>query len=152
MHRTSSFFAIVSLVIVALPACSDEDTVLALNFTVRQSASGARTLAVSVTQPGQSPVETTVDVATKESDAGIVLKNTTFFERIVLPAGYTEAEASVQVVAKDASGAQVGMGSATVGIRPAGAVAGYVTLGEDPKMPPEMKPEMNSTDAGAAAN
>jgi hypothetical protein len=118
-----------------LSSCSDQDTVLALNVTLRQSASSARTLEVSVTQPGQSAVATTVTIATKATDAGTVLKSDKFFERIILPEGYSESEASVTVVAKDAAGADVGTGTATVSVLPAEAFAGYVTLGEDPPPP-----------------
>jgi hypothetical protein len=121
----------------ALSGCSDGDTVLALNVTLRQSATSARTLVVSITQPGQSEVGANVTIATKETDAGLVLKNNTFFERITLPSGYTEAEANIEVVAKDSAGADVGRATASVGILPTEAVAGFITLGEDP--PPAAK-------------
>lgn len=119
-----------------LIGCNDGDTVLALNVTLKPSATSARTLAVSITQPGQSALDTTVTIATKQTDAGTVLKNNSFFERITLPASYTDAEASVRVVAKDMAGTEVGAATAMVGVRPTEAVAGFVTIGEDP--PPAM--------------
>ena len=121
-----------TLLCAPVAGCSDSDTILALNVTLKPTATSARTLAVSITQPGQSAVDTTVTIATKETDAGIVLKSDKFFERITLPEGYTDAEASVKVVAKDMAGAEVGTATATVAVRPAEAVAGFVTIGEDP--------------------
>ena len=121
-----------SLLCAPVLGCSDDETILALNVTLKPTATRARTLAVSITQPGQTALDTTVTIATKETDAGTVLKNDKFFERITLPASYTDAEASVKVVAKDMSGAEVGSATATVGVRPAEAVAGFVTIGEDP--------------------
>lgn len=121
-----------SLLCAPVAGCSDNDTILALNVTLKPTATSARTLAVSITQPGQSAVDTTVTIATKETDAGVVLKSDKFFERITLPEGYTDAEASVRVVAKDMAGAEVGTATATVAVRPAEAVAGFVTIGEDP--------------------
>ncbi|HET8935459.1 MAG TPA: hypothetical protein VFN67_18555 [Polyangiales bacterium] len=123
---------IASMLCAPIAGCSDGDTILALNVTLKPTASSARTLAVSITQPGQSALDTTVTIATKETDAGIVLKSDKFFERITLPASYTEAEASVRVVAKDMGGAEVGSATAMVGVLPAEAVAGFVTIGEDP--------------------
>jgi hypothetical protein len=121
---------------IAVMACADGDTILALNVTLKPTATSARTLAVTITQPGQSAVDTTVTIATKQTDAGTVLKSDKFFERITLPESYTEAEASVKVVAKDMAGAEVGSATAMVGVLPAEAVAGFVTIGEDP--PPAM--------------
>lgn len=132
----------------ALSSCSDGDTVLALNVTLRPTAQSARSLAVNITQPGQSAVDTTVAIATKETDAGLVPANNMFFERITLPASFSDATASVTVVAKDEAGADVGMASAMVTVRPAGAVAGYVTLGEDP---PPTPPPTEGVDAGTPA-
>lgn len=123
---------LVSLLCAGVAGCGDEDTILALNVTLKPTATSARTLAVSITQPGQSTFDTTVTIATKETDAGVVLKSDKFFERITLPASYTDAEASVKVVAKDMGGAEIGTATATVAVRPAEAVAGFVTLGEDP--------------------
>ena len=130
----------------ALSGCGDGDTVLALNVTLLQSAQSARTLAVNITQPGQTAVDTTVTIATKQTDAGPVLANNTFFERITLPEGYTDAMASVTVVAKDPAGADVGMATAMVEVRPAEAVAGFVTLGEDP---PPTPPPAEGSEAAA---
>ena len=136
----------------ALSGCSDGDTVLALNVTLRQSAQTARSLAVNITQPGQSGLDTTVTIATKQTDAGPVLANNTFFERITLPASYSDALASVTVVAKDPAGADVGTATAMVEVRPAEAVAGFVTLGEDPPPTPPPPPAAGpGVDAGAPA-
>jgi hypothetical protein len=143
LHHLRAFspFILVSLMSAALCSCSDGDTVLALNVKLNQSASSARTLAVNITQAGQSALDTTVTIATKETDAGTVVKNNTFFERITLPSSYTEAEVSVHVVAKDSAGKEVGSASGMMGVRPNEAIAGYITLGEDPPPP-------DPTDAG----
>lgn len=148
--RAISFSTLFSLLAAGLCGCSDGDTVLALNVTLRQSASSARTLAVNVTQPGQSALDTTVTVATKTTDAGVVPANNMFFERITLPASYTDALANVTVVAKDETGADVASATAMVEVRPAEAVAGFVTLGEDPPPTPP-PPAMEGMDAGTTA-
>jgi hypothetical protein len=122
----------------ALSGCGGGDTVLALNVTLRKSAESARTLAVNVTQPGQSALVTTLTVKTKQTDAGVVPANTAFYERITLPESYIDATASVTVTAKDESGADVGTATAMVDVHAAEAVAGWVTLGEDP--PPAAAP------------
>jgi hypothetical protein len=134
--RAISWSTFIFITGAALSGCGDGDTVLALNVTLRKSAQTARTLAVNITQPGQSGLDTTVTIATKETDAGLVAANNTFFERITLPASYTDSLASVTVVAKDPAGADVGTATAMVEVRPAEAVAGFVTLGEDPPPPP----------------
>jgi membrane-associated protease RseP (regulator of RpoE activity) len=126
-----------------LAGCGDSDTILALNVELRQSATSARSLVVNVTQPGQSAFQATVAIATKQTDAGIELKSNKFFERLTLPASYSDLEATVSVVAKDMAGADVGTATSMVGVRPAEAVAGYVTIGEDP-------PPMPAPDAAAA--
>ena len=74
-----------SLLCAPVLGCSDDETILALNVTLKPTATSARTLAVSITQPGQTALDTTVTIATKETDAGTVLKNDKFFERITLP-------------------------------------------------------------------
>lgn len=124
------------LCVLCFAGCSDADTVLALNVSLRQSAMTARTLAVNVTQPGQPALDTTVVVATKQTDAGLVPANNAFFERITLPESYTDALASVTVVARDEAGADVGSATAMVEVQAAGAVASFVTLGEDPPPAP----------------
>jgi hypothetical protein len=125
----------------ASASCNDGDTVLALNTKLLKSASSARTLAVSITQPGQSEFSTTLTIETKETDAGTVLKKDTFFHRIVLPESFTDAEASVRVVAKDAAGADLGEATGKIALRPAEAIAGYVSIGEDPPPPAETEDE-----------
>ena len=133
--RAISLSTVISLVASLLCSCSGGDTVLALNVTLRQSAKTARTLAVNVAQPGQSALDTTVTVKTKQTDAGVVPANDTFFERITLPESYTDAVTSVTVTAKDEAGADVGAATAMVDVHSAEAVAGFVTLGEDPPAP-----------------
>jgi len=139
----------------ALSGCSDGDTVLALNVTLLKSAQTARSLAVNIAQPGQSGVDTTVTIATKPSDAGPVPANNMFFERITLPSSFTDAMATVTVVAKDPAGLDVGTATAMVEVRPTEAVAGFVTLGEDPPPTPPTPPAppapADGQDAGAAA-
>jgi hypothetical protein len=143
--RAISWSTFIFITGAALSGCGDGDTVLALNVTLRKSAETARTLAVNITQPGQSGLDTTVTIATKQTDAGPVLANNTFFERITLPEGYTDALASVTVIAKDPAGADVGTATAIVEVRPAEAVAGFVTLGEDP--PPTPAPAEAAAEA-----
>lgn len=133
--RALSLATFISLVASLLCSCSDGDTVLALNVTLRQSAKTARTLAVTVAQPGQSALDTTVTVKTKQTDAGVVPESDAFFERISLPESYTDAVTSVTVIAKDETGAEVGSATAMVDVHAAEAVAGFVTLGEDPPPP-----------------
>lgn len=136
--RAISLFTFLCVVCAALFGCGDEDTVLALTVNLRQSAQPARTLAVNVAQPGQGAFDTTVTVATKQTDAGIVPANNSFFERITLPASFSDAVATVTVVAKDEAGADIATATAMVEIRPEEAVAGYVNVGEDP--PPAAAP------------
>jgi hypothetical protein len=133
-HRALHPLAVVSLL--SLFGCGSDETVLSLNVTLRQSASSARTLTVNITQPGQSAVDATIPIETKETDAGTVPKNTTFFHRIVLPDSYVEAQATGTVVAKDAEGADIATVTGMAMILPGETVAGYVTLGEDPPPPP----------------
>jgi hypothetical protein len=134
--RAISFLTFLCVVSAALFGCGDEDTVLALTVNLRQSAQTARTLAINVAQPGQGAFDTTVTVATEQTDAGIVPANDSFFERITLPASFSDALATVTVVAKDEAGADVATGTVMLEIRPEEAVAGYVYLGEDPPAAP----------------
>jgi hypothetical protein len=134
--RAISLSTFIGIVASGLCSCGDGDTVLALNVTLRQSAKTARTLAVNVMQPGQSALDTTVTVKTKQTDAGVVPENDMFFERITLPESFTDAVTSVTVTAKDQAGADIGTATAMVDVHAAEAVAGFVTLGEDPPPPP----------------
>jgi hypothetical protein len=115
----------------ALCACDGGDTVVALNVNFAPTASAARTIAVTITQSGQSATDSTLSLPTKDSDAGLVLKDTRFVQRITLPESYTDTQTTITVVAKDAAGATIDTGTANIDLRPNKAIAAFVTVGKD---------------------
>ena len=119
----------------ALCACDGGDTVVALNVNFAPTASAARTIAVNITQSGQSATDSTLTLPTKDSDAGLVLKDTRFVQRITLPESYSDSQTTITVVAKDATGATIDTGTANIALRPNKAIAAFVTVGKDAAMP-----------------
>lgn len=131
-----------------LSACSEGDTVLALNVTIRSSAGAARQLAVTVSQTGQPDVVATLSVPTMPTDAGPVATSGAIVERIVLPSSYVDGEGSVRVSAVDAAGAEVASAVNMFAVRQNGAVAAFVTLGPEPE-PMQGDESSDDQDAGS---
>jgi hypothetical protein len=134
-----------------LYACDDGATVVALNVSFAPTANTTHTVAVTISQSGQSPVDTMLTIPSKESDAGPVVKDSKFVQRITLPAGYTEADTTITAVAKDASGATLDTATATISPRPKEAIAAFVTVGEEPaKEPTKGEGDAGTEDASTA--
>jgi hypothetical protein len=107
-------------------SCAEEDAVLALNVKLEDSAKTASSLAVTLTQGGQTKLTTTVNVPTEPTDAGMISK-TSFYERITL-AGLSDGPAMVSVEAKQGA-TSLGTASGNIEVELDGAYASYVTLG-----------------------
>jgi len=138
---------VVSLVSVcALLACSDDETVVALNVTAGADVPVVDQLHVTITQGSRKFVhDFTPPVEPAMGDAGPSIQNS-FFERITLPDDFEDGDAVVKVEAQHTGGAPVVpalTNETTVGIVEDGAVAAYVTL-EYPAPPPD-----HGGDAGA---
>jgi len=116
----------------ALPACSTSDTIVALNVTATDAVGEVEHLSVTITQEGQdSFTEQFSPPSEVTDDGGMNIKNA-FYERIELPSGWDERNATVAVTALDRDGTEVAADETVVEIQPQGAVAAYVLLGEEP--------------------
>ena len=122
-------------------ACGDGDTVVAVNLSFQPTGQMTQSVAVSISQPGQSPVETTLTIPMKTTDAGTVIdvKDNRFVQRVTLPASYADGETTVSAVAKDAAGATVVTGTTKVDLHAGEAIAAYIQVGEDPSKKPADK-------------
>lgn len=112
----------------ALAACGSDDTVLALNVESSDDVGFVSELQVTVTQPGNAPVNKRFTPPTKalDDDAGTVIQPR-FFERIALPASWDEESATVVVRALSPTAPEI-EAMTTAKIEPGGAVAAYVEL------------------------
>ena len=109
-------------------SCGDDETTLALNVTLKDTARAATSLEVTISQTGHTGVAGNITVPTMPADGGPVSK-TGFYERISLPGDYADGEAKVRVVAKKGT-TTLATAETTISVEAEGAVAGYVTLGE----------------------
>jgi hypothetical protein len=115
----------------ALPACTTSDTIVALNVTATDAVGEVEHLSVTITQDGQDSFTEDITPPSEVTDGGMNIKNS-FYERIELPSGWDERNATVAVTALDRDGAEVAADETVVEIQPEGAVAAYVLLGEEP--------------------
>jgi len=123
----------------SLLACSDDDTIIALNVSAAADVPVIDQLHVTITQGSRKFVydfKPPVEAAKDDAEASI---QDTFFERITLPDSFDNEDASVQVEARKASGAPFEPALAdetTVRIEENGVVAAYVKLAL-PMTPPQ---------------
>jgi len=115
----------------ALPACSTSDTIVALNVTATDAVGEVEHLSVTITQEGQDSFTEEFNPPSEVTDGGMNIANS-FYERIELPGGWDERNATVTVTALDGDDAEVAADETVVEIQPQGAVAAYVMLGEEP--------------------
>lgn len=107
--------------------CSEDDTVLALNVTLEDTARPASTLTVTLSQGGQTKQTAELQIPTEPTDGGMISKKS-FYDRITL-SGLGDGQAMVTVEAKQ-GGSSLDTASTMVEVEQNGAVAGYVTLGK----------------------
>ena len=126
MRSHLTLWSVASLICCA--GCATDDSVLALNVSLKDTARAATSLEVSITQSGHTAGSATITVPTMPADGGPVSK-TDFSERITLPSDCTAGEANVRVVAKQGA-STLASAETNINVEAEGAVAGYVTLGE----------------------
>jgi hypothetical protein len=125
-------------------SCADDDTILALNVTLKDSARAATSLEVTISQLGRASVAATITVPTMPVDGGAISK-TSFYERIALSKDYADGDAKVRVVAKQGA-TTLATSDADIVVEAEGASAGYVTLGEARPVQPA---DAGTEDAGS---
>jgi hypothetical protein len=125
---------LVSLAAVSgLAACSGGDTIVSLNVSATDAVPVVGELSVTITQGSREHVARfapPTETPTGDDPPPPSIKNN-FFERIKLPDGWEDAEATIDVVASDEDGDPFNpaLGAETkVKIRPEGVVAAYVSL------------------------
>lgn len=125
---------IVSLAAVSgLAACSSGDTIVSLNVSATDAVPVVDELRVTITQGSREHVARFApprDMPTGENAPPPSIKNT-FFERIKLPDGWEEANATVEVEASDENGdpfMPALVDETSVTIQPEGVVVAYVQL------------------------
>jgi len=144
-------FAVSLFSVCSLLACSDDDSIVALNVTAGADVPVVDQLHVTITQGSRKLVydfKPPVDEATDDAKASI---KDSFFERITLPDDFEDRDALVQVEALQAGRTPFDpplTDETTVHIEENGVVAAYVKL-ELPMMEPEPEPGAGGA-AGAA--
>jgi hypothetical protein len=130
--------ASISLAAFTLLACSDSDTVVALNISAADDVGDVSRLHVRLTQEGKPTVETNIEPPKRDvPDAGKAIVSR-FYERITLPESWTDGEASVDVDVYDANGELfLEPEPVKLEIRDEGATAVFVSLARAPIPPPE---------------
>jgi hypothetical protein len=142
-------FAVSLLSVCSLFACSDDDTIVALNVTAGADVPVVDQLHVTITQGSRKFVydfKPPIDAATDDAEASI---KDSFFERITLPDSFADQDALVQVEALKAGGASFDptlTDETTVHIEENGVVAAYVKL----ELPVTVPPETGAGGAGGA--
>jgi hypothetical protein len=117
----------------ALSACSDGDTIVALNVTATDAVPVVEQLHVTITQGSRRHVQDfapPIETPTGEDAPPPSIKNS-FFERITLPDGWAEEPALIRVEAQQADGSPLEpplSDETTVTVQPDGAVAAYIEL------------------------
>ena len=134
-------FRLLAVLLLVCVACSEDDTIVSVNVSSEDSVGNPMALTISISQSGQQPVVKEIKPPTKTTDAGTTIQPM-FYERIQLPDSWSDARATVQVDAKDASGKVYVSAKTTCPVVPHGAAAAYVDLGKKEMMP----------DAGAAGS
>src|SRR4051812_16334217 len=95
-------FAVSLVSVCALLACSDEDSVVALNVTAGPEVPVVAQIHVTITQGSHKFVyDFTPPIEPAKGDAGPSIENS-FFERITLPGEFEDEQARVQVDALQA--------------------------------------------------
>jgi hypothetical protein len=117
----------------AASGCSSDDTIVAVNFDFAMQIPGVTNLAVTITQPGQTPVTASFAPQTLPIDGGTKIKEM-YFERITLPESWGDGQALLHVDAKGAGGTALASNETTFDVREHGVVAANITL---PKPAPD---------------
>lgn len=132
---------VVSLAAVwALSACSDGDTIVALNVTATDAVPVVEQLHVTITQGSRRHVQNfapPTETPTGEDAPPPSIKNS-FFERITLPEGWSEEPTRIKVEAQQADGSPLEpplSDETTVTLEPDGVVAAYIELDIPQEMP-----------------
>jgi hypothetical protein len=113
--------------LLALSGCSSDDTVVAVNFNFAMQVAGVTSLAVTITQAGETPLTATFTPQTTPIDGGTTIK-AMYFERITLPASWGDGQAILHVDAKGEGGTVLASNEAVFDVRQNGVVAAYITL------------------------
>lgn len=111
----------------AVAGCSSDDTIVSLNFDFAMQIAGVTSLAVTITQPGQTPVTANFAPQTTPIDGGTKITEM-YFERITLPASWGDGPALLHVDAKGAGGTTLASNETTFDVRQNGVVAANITL------------------------
>jgi hypothetical protein len=123
-----------SLIAVAmLTACSESDTIVALNILSSPDVGEVSTVRVAITQEPTAGFMTEFTPPTVAGPNDTRLIRPRFFERIKLPDSFRTAPATIDVELIDLSGVAFLTQSSTVDIRRHGAIAAYFTFA--PEMP-----------------
>jgi hypothetical protein len=134
---------VLAVVLAGLCACTEDETIVAVNINSSDEVGNPSSLVITITQPGQTPVVDEITPPTRTMDSGVTIQPM-FFERVALPDSWEGVKSEVKVDAKKDAGVYLSA-SSEVTVRPGGAVAAYVDLGKKPMM---MKP--GEDDAGTA--
>jgi hypothetical protein len=134
------------LAIAGSSACSDDETVVAVNINSADEVGNPSSLVITISQEGQSPVVKEIMPPTRTQDSGVSIQPT-FFERIVLPDAWEREQSEVKVDAKKASGVYLSA-QTKITVRPGGAVAAFVDLGKKPDMTVPDEADAGTPDAG----
>jgi hypothetical protein len=110
--------------------CAAEDTIVALTIESGDDVGAVANLHVTVRQEPDRELIVDFVPPTEETDAGPIMKRS-FFERLTLSGGWERADARIEVEAQDEDGKRLFARPTTARIRPEGAVAASVMLGED---------------------
>ena len=111
----------------ALSGCSSDDTIVAVNFNFAMQIPGVTSLAVTITQTGQTPVTASFTPQTTPIDGGVMIKQM-YFERITLPESWGDGPALLHVDAKGAGGTALASNETMFDVRQNGVVAANITL------------------------
>jgi hypothetical protein len=132
---------VVSLAAVwALSACSNGDTIVALNVTATDAVPLVEQLHVTITQGSRRHVQDfapPTETPTGDDAPPPSIKNS-FFQRITLPEGWAEEPTLIQVEAQQADGSPLEpplSDETTVTLQPEGVVAAYIELDIPAEMP-----------------
>jgi hypothetical protein len=117
----------------ALSACSNGDTIVALNVTATDAVPMVEQLHVTITQGSRRHVQDfapPTETPTGEDAPPPSIKNS-FFQRLTLPDGWAEEPALIKVEAQHSDGSPFEpplSDETTVTLRPEGVVAAYIEL------------------------
>jgi hypothetical protein len=146
-------FAVSLFSVCSLLACSDDDSIVALNVTAGADVPVVDQIHVTITQGSRKLVYDFKPPVEEAKDEGAASIKDTFFERITLPDGFEDQDALVQVEALQAGRTPFDpplTDETTVHIEENGVVAAYVKL-ELPMMEPEPEPAAGGAGGEAGA-